>query len=238
MTFFENPILRFQEFISVGGPVVVLLLGLSVIAVATILFKLWQFGTLKIGASPSAHAAISLNGNMRRGDRLRLERMPAGLRDIVELASRLKQMQDEDRILHAALEDRLMLSASTQINSIQSGFRILESIAQTAPLIGLFGTVLGMITAFQALQQSGNSVDPSILAGGIWVALLTTAVGLGVAMPTSMALTYFESRVEKHKLAIETAVAQVLNPSTYGVLSEPQERADTSGASLVSANAV
>lgn len=238
MTFFENPILRFQEFINVGGPVVVLLLGLSVIAVATILFKLWQFGTLKIGASPSAHAAISLNGNMRRGDRLRLERMPAGLRDIVELASRLKQMQDEDRISHAALEDRLMLSASTQINSIQSGFRILESIAQTAPLIGLFGTVLGMITAFKALQQSGNSVDPSILAGGIWVALLTTAVGLGVAMPTSMALTYFESRVEKHKLAIETAVTQVLNPSTYGLLGEPRERADTSGASLVSANAV
>lgn len=238
MTFFENPILRFQEFISVGGPVVVLLLGLSVIAVATILFKLWQFGTLKVGANPSAHTAISLNGNMRRGDRLRIERVPAGLRTIVELASRLKQLQDEGMISHAALEDRLMLSASTQINSIQSGFRILESIAQTAPLIGLFGTVLGMITAFQALQQSGNSVDPSILAGGIWVALLTTAVGLGVAMPTSMALTYFESQVEKHKLAIETAVAQVLNPSTYGVLSEPREPAETGGSPLVSANAV
>ncbi|MCY0094954.1 MotA/TolQ/ExbB proton channel family protein [Hoeflea ulvae] len=238
MTFFENPILRIQEFISIGGPVVVLLLGLSVISVATILFKFWQFSALKVGAGASLDTPVSLSGNMGRGDRQRLERMPAGLRDIVELAMRLKHLRDENRITHEALEDRLMLSASTQINSIQSGFRILESIAQTAPLIGLFGTVLGMITAFQALQQSGNSVDPSILAGGIWVALLTTAVGLGVAMPTSIALTYFESRVETHKLAIETAVARVLNPSTYDAINDPRQRAETGGSPLVSANAV
>ncbi len=238
MTFFENPILRFQEFISIGGPVVVLLLGLSVISVATILFKFWQFNAVKVGASPSGHGPIRLCGNMGRGDRLRLERMPAGLRDIVELAMHLKHLKEDHRISHEALEDRLMLSASTQISAIQSGFRILESIAQTAPLIGLFGTVLGMITAFQALQQSGNSVDPSILAGGIWVALLTTAVGLGVAMPTSIALTYFESRVEKHKLAIETAVAQVLNPSTYDVMNDPRQRAETGASPLGPANAV
>ena len=62
--------------------------------------------------------------------------------------------------------------------------------------MGLFGTVLGMITAFKDLQSAGNAVDPSILAGGIWVALLTTAVGLAVAMPVSVILTWFETRVE------------------------------------------
>ena len=56
--------------------------------------------------------------------------------------------------------------------------------------MGLFGTVLGMIDAFRALQAAGDAVDPSVLAGGIWVALLTTAAGLGVAMPTSLALTF------------------------------------------------
>ncbi|MDF1609090.1 MotA/TolQ/ExbB proton channel family protein [Hoeflea sp. YIM 152468] len=238
MTIFENPLERFQHFISVGGPVVVLLLALSLIAVATILFKLWQFSALDVGARPRVDPPIRLKGNSGRGDRVQLDRMPAGLRDIVELASRLKHLHDENRISRGALEEQLMLSASTQINGIQSGFRILESIAQTAPLIGLFGTVLGMITAFQALQHSGNNVDPSILAGGIWVALLTTAVGLGVAMPTSMALTYFESRVERHKLALETAVAHVLNPSIYEALNEPQRTPQTAGSPLVSAHAV
>lgn len=238
MSFLENPLVRFQDFISIGGPVVVLLLVLSVIAVATILFKTWQFGVLRIGARPSSRAPIALAGNQGRGDRQRQNQLPAGLRGIVELASRLKRLRDDGAISHDALENRLMLSASIQINNIQSGFRILETISQTAPLIGLFGTVLGMITAFQALQQSGNSVDPSILAGGIWVALLTTAVGLGVAMPTSIALTYFESRVERHKLAIETIVARIVDPAAHGAPNEPLKQAKAAPSPLMSANAI
>ena len=238
MTFFENPLVRFQEFISIGGPVVALLMVLSVIAVATILFKFWQFSTLRIGVRPSADARVGLSGNMNRGDRQRLDTLPRGLRDIVGLANHLNHLYTEGRTSREAMDDRLMLQASSQINSIQSGFRTLETIAQIAPLIGLFGTVLGMITAFQALQQSGNSVDPSVLAGGIWVALLTTAVGLGVAMPTSIALTYFESRVEKHKLAIETVVAQILNPSTFGAQTEAAAPTKMAGTPRMTANAV
>lgn len=49
---------------------------------------------------------------------------------------------------------------------LESGFRLLDSVAQLAPLLGLFGTVLGMISAFQALQAAGAQVDPSVLAGG------------------------------------------------------------------------
>ena len=94
-----------------------------------------------------------------------------------------------------------------------------------------------MITAFQALQQSGNSVDPSILAGGIWVALLTTAVGLAVAMPTSIALTYFESRVERHQLAIETAVTRILNPVAQMDFDAQRAPAPKAGAWPVSADA-
>lgn len=238
MNFLDNPLVRFQDFISVGGPVVVLLLALSVIAVATILFKAWQFSALRIGARPSSHAPVALPGNQGRGDRERLNQLPAGLRDIVDLTSRLKRLRDEGVISHDGMENRLMLSAATQINRLQSGFRILETIAQTAPLIGLFGTVLGMITAFQALQQSGNSVDPSVLAGGIWVALLTTAVGLGVAMPTSIALTYFESRVERHKLAIETIVARIVDPVAHGASGGPHTQTDAAPSPLMSANAI
>ena len=81
-----------------------------------------------------------------------------------------------------------------------------------APLLGLFGTVLGMIDAFRALQAAGDAVDPSVLAGGIWVALLTTAAGLGVAMPTSLALTFFESRAARERARIDLALESLFHP--------------------------
>jgi len=212
MTFLESPLNRLQEFISVGGPVVVLLLALSVVSVALVLFKLYQFRSLKLG-SDQAVAGISA------------------------LAVRLKRHEIEHPSSRADLEDTLAVTANAQIKSLQGGFRVLDTIAQLAPLIGLFGTVLGMITAFQALQQSGNNVDPSILAGGIWVALLTTAVGLAVAMPTSIALTYFESRVERHQLAIEMAVTRILNPVAHMALDLPRARNSEAGAWPVPADA-
>jgi biopolymer transport protein ExbB len=82
--------------------------------------------------------------------------------------------------------DRFHADTEVRFAKLESGFRLLDSVAQLAPLLGLFGTVLGMIEAFQSLQDAGAQVDPSILAGGIWVALLTTAVGLVVAMPTAL----------------------------------------------------
>ena len=84
--------------------------------------------------------------------------------------------------------------------------------AQVAPLLGLFGTVLGMIEAFRALQEAGAQVDPSLLAGGIWVALLTTAAGLAVAMPTAMVLSWFEGRMDAERVTAERAIASVLHP--------------------------
>jgi biopolymer transport protein ExbB len=69
-----------------------------------------------------------------------------------------------------------------------------------------------MIEAFRALQGAGTVVDPALLAGGIWVALLTTAVGLGVAMPTSLALTWFESRVARERLWLDGTLARIRAP--------------------------
>ncbi|NIY99719.1 MotA/TolQ/ExbB proton channel family protein, partial [Salipiger sp. HF18] len=63
------------------------------------------------------------------------------------------------------------------------------------------------------LQDAGSQVDPSILAGGIWVALLTTAVGLAVAMPTSLILSWFESRMEAERVLAERCIRSALSPS-------------------------
>ncbi|MEM9754801.1 MAG: MotA/TolQ/ExbB proton channel family protein, partial [Pseudomonadota bacterium] len=115
----------------------------------------------------------------------------------------------EDR---TAFEARLATAATERIDRAERGFRLLDSIAQVAPLLGLFGTVLGMIDAFQALQDAGAQVDPSVLAGGIWVALLTTAVGLGVAMPTSLILTWLETRVDADRAFAERMLGRLFCP--------------------------
>ena len=71
--------------------------------------------------------------------------------------------------------------------------------------------VCGEDAAVGQLQAAGTAVDPSALAGGIWVALLTAAVGLAVAMPVSLALTWLESRVEDERVAVETLTGAVFS---------------------------
>jgi len=113
-------------------------------------------------------------------------------------------------------EGRLEAEAGVALAGLERGVRLLDTVAQLAPLLGLFGTVLGMIQAFQSLQDAGSSVDPSLLAGGIWVALLTTAVGLAVAMPTSMVLAWFESRMARERVFADKALLTVLVPGQTG----------------------
>ena len=98
----------------------------------------------------------------------------------------------------------------------RTGLRALELVATIAPLIGLLGTVLGMIAAFQALQTSGNSADPSVLAGGIWEALLTTAAGMAVAIPASAALTWFESVADRVQADMEDAATRIFTAGGAG----------------------
>ncbi len=85
-----------------------------------------------------------------------------------------------------------------------------------------------MIEAFQALQAAGAAVDPSALAGGIWVALLTTAVGLGVAMPTALCLTYLESRVAAERALSDEALEVLLRPG-FGPDPAPEAAAHVAG---------
>ncbi|XHE58623.1 MotA/TolQ/ExbB proton channel family protein [Phaeobacter sp. BS52] len=82
-------------------------------------------------------------------------------------------------------------------------------IATIAPLLGLLGTVLGMIAAFQALQAAGSKADPALLAGGIWEALLTTAAGMAVAIPASAALTWFEAVITRIRRDVEDSATRI-----------------------------
>ncbi|WP_309472541.1 MULTISPECIES: MotA/TolQ/ExbB proton channel family protein [Rhodobacterales] len=178
-----------------GGPVVVLMMALSVLSLAVILWKLWQFTRLGVGRNVQISQAITAwDAGDEDNAAQALSKSKNALADVLKT----RQVNGP--------KTRVEAKASAHLARLESGFRILDSIAQIAPLLGLFGTVLGMINAFQALQEAGNSVDPSLLAGGIWVALLTTAAGLAVAMPTSLVLTFFDSRVARERVLAESAI--------------------------------
>jgi len=196
------------SLVELGGPVVAILLGLSVIALALILLKFAQFHFSGVGARKNARNAMHLLTHGKSEEALSVLRNDKSAVAAVMLTA--MRLGADRRISKSVIEEEVGRVALSRIYDLQRGFRALDAIAQIAPLLGLFGTVLGMIEAFQTLQSAGNAVDPSILAGGIWVALLTTAAGLAVAMPVSLVLTWFESRVENERVAIETMATQLM----------------------------
>lgn len=113
----------------------------------------------------------------------------------------------------ARLEADLQRRGNEEIAHMNRMIRLLELIAMIAPLLGLLGTVLGMIQSFQDLELAEGAANASLLAGGIWQALLTTAAGLLVAIPAAVAAGLFAARIDRAALAIESAAGALLSLS-------------------------
>ena len=109
------------------------------------------------------------------------------LNEIKQLLEGLKKSAKKD--------DEVYFYLNEKFKKIQFLMPSLEIISQVSPLIGLLGTVVGMIDSFNELELGGSLVDPSILAGGIWTALLTTAMGLLVAIPALVSHYFFEKKI-------------------------------------------
>lgn len=186
-----------------GGWVVMILMVIGVITLAVVLYKLWQFSVAGVGRHKAMKQAVAAwDSGDRAGALASIKQSKSYLAPVVEMAFASKPSDYQ----------RLEAEAEASFAKLEGGFRWLDTVAQLAPLLGLFGTVLGMIDAFQALQDAGSQVDPSILAGGIWVALMTTAAGLAVAMPTAMLQSWFESRMDHERVTAEKAISTVLFP--------------------------
>jgi biopolymer transport protein ExbB len=108
-----------------------------------------------------------------------------------------------------AAEEKIFVAGSEIIREGEKRLGALASVAHLAPLCGLFGTVLGMIEVFRKLESIGGRADVSLLSGGIWVALLTTAFGLMVAIPTLIAHHYFSGLVTGRSEDIQFLVSHL-----------------------------
>ena len=106
------------------------------------------------------------------------------------------------------------VAGSRELRRLETRLRGLSAIARVAPLLGLLGTVAGLVAAFMAVGERGGQVDAGVLASGIWQALLTTIAGLVVAIPAMLAGDWFESRVDEVEFTIREAATQLMTART------------------------
>ena len=127
------------------------------------------------------------------------------------------------------LREEMTRRAQYLLRHLASNIWILELIAASAPLFGLLGTVLGMIVAFQGVGAGASGADTAVLAAGIWEALLTTAFGLGVALPFSMLAAVFNNAVDNLRGFIEDALTEIMVRSQSGEAGNGGARGRTEG---------
>ena len=112
----------------------------------------------------------------------------------------------------AEFQDLLAIATTgaIELDFLERGLPVLATIANVAPMLGFLGTVIGMILAFEAIEIAGQ-VDPTLVAGGIKVALITTAAGLTIAVPVNVSYNYFVTRIDRLILDMEEGAQEVLS---------------------------
>jgi biopolymer transport protein ExbB len=116
---------------------------------------------------------------------------------VLEKAIEAKDLDNE------MLESVIVNATENEVRDLSSYIQALATIGNIAPLLGLLGTILGMIKAFMVIQEMGGKVNAAVLAGGIWEAMLTTALGLVVALPTMVAHSYLLSKVDQYEARLQ-----------------------------------
>jgi biopolymer transport protein ExbB len=189
-----------------GGAALWAIAALSVLALGVTLWKLWRFGAGGIWSGAADSVVTQWADGRAEGAEAAARMLSDPLGQVVAAAIRTRS---DPAMSDAQAREETERVARAQLASARSGLRILDLTVTVAPLLGLLGTVLGMIDAFQALQTAGSSADAAALAGGIWEALLTTAAGMAVAIPASVALTWFDSVIERLQARMEDAATRI-----------------------------
>lgn len=195
------------ELLEKGGIVMAIILLLSVYVVAVIAYKVFQFVQYHIHSHTLIHNIMLAMNAKRYPDALKIAAADTTpLARVIETALRavFNRTLSEDKKIR-----QIENVGSRELRLFESHLRGLEMVAAVAPLLGLLGTVTGMVKAFAGIGDSGAQVDPSVLAGGIWEALLNTAAGLAVAIPALAAYYIMDGRIECIRATMKDAVSTI-----------------------------
>ena len=205
--------ITFNDMFQAGGPVMYILLVLSVIALSVIILKIYQFQYIGLYRKKKLNKAISQWVNRDQNNAiltLSKSKNPVA----VVCKSAMQGLTNKNYNIDTVREETSRVG-NRQIHILNKGLWSLELIAMVSPLLGLFGTVLGMIEAFKALEIAGNQVNPAILSGGIWQALMTTAAGLAVAIPVLMIYKWIERKIISVGEDMEDTVTKLFTNSVH-----------------------
>lgn len=182
------------EFLSKGGVLVVPILFCSVLALAIFFERLIRFTRMRSRGTGIAEKVAGLLIDGSEPEALKnAEESNSPMGRILAQAMEVKNGNRE------MLETVIVNATDEEVRNLSTYIQALATIGNIAPLLGLLGTVIGMIKAFMAIQEMGGKVNAAVLAGGIWEAMLTTALGLAVALPTMVAHSYLTARIDKYE---------------------------------------
>lgn len=208
---------QIMEFLIVGGPVVWLLIIMSVLALTVSVVKILQFWHLGAECDKSVRHALLAWSKHEIDKALKVLSDKRLVDQLVKYCMQAICAKQQDI---KSIREEVERRALNQLAQLKNHLRLLEVIATISPLLGLLGTVLGMITAFQQMEAAGSQVDPSVLSGGIWQALLTTAIGLLVAIPALTLHNFLERKVERITHLFNDAITQVFTSTDNQVINE------------------
>ena len=197
------------QMIIKGGPLMFLIIGCSIVAFAVVIERLWYLHQAKINTEEFMEdiaETITRNKIVEAIDKCNATHGPIAR---ILKAGIMKHDRPRSEIKEA-IED----AGLHEVPLLEKNLGVLATIAHVAPLLGLLGTVVGMVTAFQVIEQKAQAlmpVNPGDLAGGIWVALITTVAGLSVAIPTFVAYNFLVSKADGFILEMEKSATDLTN---------------------------
>ncbi|MGH7706341.1 MAG: MotA/TolQ/ExbB proton channel family protein [Vulcanimicrobiaceae bacterium] len=210
-----NPFSGFVAFLIRGGPAMIGLLICSVVAIAIVIERLWFFA-------------------QQHGDSKELLRAIGACVAKDDINGAIKVCREEKGMLPKILEfgllrgtknraditDALSIALMERLNKLERYLGIIGTIAVIAPFVGLFGTVLGIIHAFDDIALKGNA-SPAVVAAGVSEALITTAAGLFVAVISVIFFNYFKTRIKAYNQEMIVAANQLAEMLHFHNTGEP-----------------
>ncbi len=197
------------DILSKGGFLVAPILLCSVVALAIFFERIISFARMRSRGGNLAETVSDLIARDKTCEARDLSAnndSPMG-----RMLTQAIEVKDRER---ATLETVIVNAIEGEVRTLSAYLQTLATIGNIAPLLGLLGTVVGMIKAFMVIQQLGGNVNASVLAGGIWEAMLTTALGIGVALPCMVAHSYLVARIDTYEARLQNGAVTFLKAVT------------------------
>ncbi|MBN1541417.1 MotA/TolQ/ExbB proton channel family protein [candidate division KSB1 bacterium] len=194
------------QFFAKGGFMMIPLILCSILALIILAERLIALRKIRLNSRTFVLQVKNLLLRNRLDEAVALSKQTPGPIAAITKAGLVKHQRSREEI-----KDSIESAARTQVFHLERNLGILGTVAAIAPLIGFLGTVTGMIKAFMEIQARGGNVDASVLAGGIWEALITTAFGLSIGIPALIFYNWLQAKVEFHVQEMRESSSELLD---------------------------